>query len=36
VDLKEMECGGIDRIQVAQDRIHWQSLVKTVINFGVP
>jgi hypothetical protein len=36
VDLTEIGCGGMDWIDLAQDREHWQAVVKTVMNLQVP
>jgi hypothetical protein len=36
MDLREIGWGGIDFIDLAQDRDLWQALVITVINFRVP
>jgi hypothetical protein len=30
IDLREIECGGMDWIDVAQDRDQWRALVNTV------
>ena len=36
IDLKEMGCGGIDWIELAQDRDRWWALVTAVMNLQVP
>jgi hypothetical protein len=36
VDLHEVGCGGMDWIELAQNRDRWQALVKVVMNFQVP
>jgi hypothetical protein len=34
--LKEIGWGGMDYIDLAQERDHWKDLVNTVINLRVP
>jgi hypothetical protein len=36
MDLREIECDGVDWIDVAQDRDQWRALVSTVLNLRVP
>jgi len=36
MDLQEVECRGMDWIEVAQDRNRWQTCVNAVGNLQVP
>jgi len=36
MDPQEVECGGMDWVDLAQDRDKWQELLDVVMNLWVP
>jgi hypothetical protein len=36
MDLREIELGAMDSIDLAQERDKWRALANTVMNLGIP
>jgi hypothetical protein len=36
MDLQEVGCGGVDWIELVQERGRWRALMNAVVDLGVP
>ena len=36
MDLQDVECGGLDWVELAEDRDRWQTVVNAVMNLWFP
>jgi hypothetical protein len=36
MDLQELECGGMDRIDLAEDKDRWRALINALMTLRVP
>ena len=36
MDLQEVECGSVDWVELAEDKVRWLALLNAVMNLRVP